>query len=188
MASQFFSPRVLLLLLLIGTISCNSATSNRNPVGETFPAVTGNPLSGGSIRVPADLQIEGRPIILLVGYVMKAQFDLDRWLIGLVQTRVSVKFYELPTIEGMIPGLFSGSIDRGMQSGIPDQDEATVITVYDADGSDQLIALTGNTNPRNARVLLLDRSGNIVWFHDSGFSATVLADLLTEISQLPGVK
>ncbi|MCB1319222.1 MAG: hypothetical protein KDK34_03155, partial [Leptospiraceae bacterium] len=125
----------------------------------------------------------GRPILLLVGYVMETQFDLDRWLIGLVQTEAPIRFYEVPTVQGMIPGLFAERIDAGMRSGIPDEDESSVITVYTED-ADRIIKFTGNENPRNARVLLLDGDGRVVWFHDSGFSASVLSTLLETIKAL----
>ena len=64
--------------------------------------------------------------------------------------------YELPTISGLIPGLFSGSIDDGMRSGIPNEDWAIVVTIYrDAETVEQFF---GNENPLPARVVLLDEA------------------------------
>lgn len=157
--------------------ACSSTIENRNPTGpepKPFPSVAGKALDGTALRIPEDLV--GRPAVLLVGYTMNAQFDGDRWLVGLLQTKTPVRILELPTIEGMVPGVFSGMIDGGMRKGIPSEDWGGVVTLYGSDAS-RLVELTGNTNPRNMRVFLLDRDGRIVWFHDRGFSAGVLLQL-----------
>jgi len=174
-------PIIALLALLVCASLCRTVP-NRNPVGEAFPRVEGSRLSEQtSLRIPQDLQPEGQPIVLLIGYVMEAQFDIDRWLIGLVQSEAPVDFYEIPTIDGMVPGLFAGSIDSGMRSGIPDEDESLVITVYEDAG--QIVEFTGEERPRNARVLLLDGEGRVRWFHDEGFSARKLQELLIALRE-----
>ena len=38
--------------------------------------------------------------MVLVGYQQRSQFDIDRWLIGITQVDLPVKFVELPTIAG----------------------------------------------------------------------------------------
>lgn len=164
-----------LALLLAG---CASTTSNRNPVGERFPSVAGESLAGEDVRLPD--AVAGAPAVLLVGYVQNAQFDIDRWLLGLAQAGASVKVLEVPTIDGLVPGLFANAIDGGMRRGIPREDWPSVVTVYG--DADEIVALTGNENPANARVLLLDADGRIVWFHDRGWSAGTLLELLATAS------
>jgi hypothetical protein len=83
---------------------------------------------------------------------------------------------EIPTIDGMLPGMFSGTIDSGMRSGIPNEDWGSVVTVYGA-GAAELVRFTGNENGGNARVMLLDDEGVVLWFHDRGYSATKLLEL-----------
>jgi len=160
----------LLLALLPG---CSSPVTNLDPVGQVLPDVVGESLQGEQVRFPTDL--EG-PAILLVGYVQDAQFDLDRWILGLVQLGTPVAIYEVPTIDGLVPGMFAGSIDGGMRSGIPSEDWGAVVTLYDEDAA-RIVALTGNERPRNGRVLLLDGDGGIVWFQDRGYSAGLVSDL-----------
>jgi hypothetical protein len=46
------------------------------------------------------------------------------------------------------------------------------VTVYE-DG-DQVQRFTGNKNPNNARVMLLDEEGKILYFYDRGFSVDAL--------------
>jgi hypothetical protein len=153
--------------------SCSSTVESRDPTGERFPSVRGNSLSNEPYQLPEDLK--GEAVVLLVGYVMESQFDIDRWILGLVQAAVDVRIYEVPTIPGLVPGMFSGSIDSGMRSGIPREDWGSVITVY-GDGG-KVVSFTGNESPRNARVLLLDPEGKVAFFHDRGYSAGSLLKL-----------
>ncbi|MDK2970821.1 MAG: hypothetical protein PWP23_576 [Candidatus Sumerlaeota bacterium] len=85
---------LMLMSIALGLAGCASSVQNRNPVGEQFPAVSGESLAGKAYELPADL--EGKPAVLLVGYVMKAQFDLDRWLLGITQAGLPVQVYEVP--------------------------------------------------------------------------------------------
>jgi hypothetical protein len=55
--------------------------------------------------------------------------------------------------------MFSTYIDNGMRRGIPKDLWKGVVTVY-ADG-DKVQRYTGNQNPNNARVLLLDEQGRV---------------------------
>jgi hypothetical protein len=168
-------------LLLVVLTGCGSTYPNRNPVGETFPTVVGKSLKGEERSLPA--AYAGRPVLLLVGYVQKAQFDADRWILGVLQAGLPVKVVEVPTIDGLFPRLFAGAIDDGMREGIPAEDWADVVTVYD--DAERIVAFTGNEVPRNIRVLLLDADGKVMWFHDRGYSPRLpleLARLLKDAS------
>lgn len=171
---------VALALLLPLAGGCSSSTppvvtpQEMTLPGETLPSVEGKSLSGEVWRLPEDLA--GKPAILLIGYVQEAQFDGDRWLIGLLQTQTPAKILEVPTIKGLVPSLISGRIDSGMREGIPSEDWASVVTVYGS-GAGDLVEFTGNEKPRNMRVVLLDAEGRIRWFHDRGFSAGKVVEL-----------
>ncbi|MFB1016368.1 MAG: hypothetical protein QMC51_12040, partial [Alteromonadaceae bacterium] len=104
-----------------------------------------------------------------------SQFDIDRWLIGLDMTATDVDVYEIPTIQGLFPRMFNTMIDNGMRKGIPKALWKGVITVYE-DG-EKIQAFTGNEKPNNARVLLLDENGVILYFYDQGFSVNALNEL-----------
>jgi hypothetical protein len=168
------------LLLLT---ACSSRTPRRDPVGETFPAVTGESLAGEEILLPAALA--GAPAVLLCGYVQDAQFDADRWLFGLLQAGTPAQIREVPTIPGLFPTLLAGTIDEGMRSGIPSEDWASVVTVYGGDAA-KIVALTGDERPRNIRVLLLDAEGRVLWMHDRGFSAGKMLELDRAVRALVG--
>jgi len=163
--------------LALGTVAlagCSSTHPRRAPLGEPFPAVIGESLAGERVELPTDLA--GEPAILLVGYVQNAQFDLDRWILGLVQLGTRARVIEVPTIEGLVPGLFAGRIGEGMRGGIPAEDWGVVVTVY-GEGAERIAKWTGTDRPRNGRVLLLDAQGRVAWFHDRGYSAGKAAEL-----------
>jgi hypothetical protein len=169
----------LLLASLFLTLACSSI-ENRNPTGEAFPQVTGRSLEDNVVSLPGD--VAGAPAILLVGYVQETQFDLDRWILGLLQAQTPGQLLEVPTIEGMA-GLFSDSIDSGMRSGIPSEDWGSVVTLYDEDAA-RVVRFTGDQRPRNGRVILLDSTGNVIWFHDRGYSARHLLELDSTVRSL----
>jgi hypothetical protein len=168
---------LMVVALSAALVGCGSARPNRNPVGEVFPSVEGTALSGESWRIPDDLV--GDRAILLLGYKQDSQFDIDRWLIAFAMVGVSTRAFELPTIEGLAPGIFSGQIDSGMRSGIPQPVWEAVITIYG--DAPAVLEFTGNTDPLNARVLVLDEDGRVVWFHDRGFSVLDLEGLLEHV-------
>ena len=156
--------------LLFFTFGCSTTYPRRNPTGEVFPTVTGASLDGTDVTFPE--VGAGEPLLLLVGYDQDSQFDIDRWLYGLIDAEVDVRFYEVPTIPGLIPRMLSGMIDGGMRRGIPSEDWGGVVTLY-GDAS-PVAKFTGNKDGLTGRVLLLDGEGKVVFFHDRGYSIGTL--------------
>lgn len=154
--------------------SCSSPAPRGVTVGELFPTVTGTSLTGVETRFPD--HVVGEPSVLIVAYVQDAQFDVDRWLLGLTQLGTPASVYEVPTIDGWFPTMFSGQIDSGMRAGIPEEDWRVVVTVY-GDEAETITSWTGKDRPRSARVFLLDSDGRVAWFDDRGFSAGLAAEL-----------
>lgn len=135
-----------------------------------FPRISGETLSEKQVQLPEHFQ--GQHTVVLIGYVQNSQFDIDRWLIGLDMTGTKAPVYELPTITGLFPQFFETQINEGMRKGIPKSLWKGVITIYE-DG-DKFQAFTGNTHPNNARAMVLDENGRILFFHDQGFSVDAL--------------
>lgn len=157
-----------------------SSVPRRDPTGEVFPSVVGTSLDGDEVALPES--VAGAPAVLLVGYLQDAQFDIDRWLLGLAQLEVDVQLYEVPTIQGMVPRMIGNTIDNGMRRGIPSEDWGSVVTVYRDAGP--IVELTGNENGNNGRVLLLDAEGRVDWFWDRGYSATAVQALAQRIAEM----
>lgn len=161
------------LFAALATTSCSTTWPRRDPTGERLPTVRGTSLAGLKVELPS--VAAGEPLLLLIGYDQDAQFDLDRWLFGLDQAGWTTTTFEVPTIPGMIPRLLSGTIDAGMRRGIPAEDWAGVVTLYD--DAAKLAAFTGNDDGLTGRVVLLDGEGDVVFFHDRGYSVGTLRAL-----------
>jgi hypothetical protein len=177
----------LLAAALLGVFTatgCNRSVANRVPVGERFPSVQGRALSGERLTLPD--AISGEVAILIVAYRQNAQFDCDRWLNSLAQFQTPVVIYEVPTITGWAPRQFESRIDEGMRSGIPKSQWGSVVTVY-RDGH-MIRDLTGNERGRNARVMLLDTDGKIVWFHDQGYGTPYGVELDRKARELVALR
>ncbi len=168
--------RKLLLILAALITGCSTTHPQRNPMGERFPTVAASDLNERPVTLPD--AFVGGPVLVLVGYKQNTQFDIDRWLLALTQAKVDVKAIEVPTIPGMLPGLYANQIDKGMRSGIPSSLYDIVITVY-GDEADKIAKFTGNANALPARALLLDRGGKVVFLHDEGFSVDALMKMQT---------
>jgi len=165
------------ILFSIMLLGCSTTYVNRNPVGENFPLVNGQTLTEEERELPT--YFKGSNVVLLLGYKQDSQFDIDRWLIGLDMTETEISAYEIPTIQGLFPRMFKSTIDEGMRKGIPKELWGGVITIY-GDGA-TVQEFTGNQNPNNARVLLLDKDGKVIYFHDRGFSVPALNELRDKI-------
>ncbi|MFT5758345.1 MAG: hypothetical protein ACI9LM_003084 [Alteromonadaceae bacterium] len=157
-------------LLILLTTACSSQYANQSITGLAFPSIKGQSLEQTSVNIPEDFK--GKTTLLLIGYKQNSQFDIDRWLIGLDMTDTQVDVYEIPTIQGVFPKMFSTFIDNGMRAGIPKSLWKGVVTVYD-DG-EKVQAFTGNQNPNNSRVVLLNEKSMILYFYDQGFSVSAL--------------
>jgi hypothetical protein len=110
--------------------ACGSVVKPATTVTQApFPRVAGESLTGERITIPDAYR--GKNTLLLIGYTQKAQFDIDRWILGALQADVTVEIVEVPTIAGMMPQMVQGFINNGMRSGIPQSDWASVVTVYE---------------------------------------------------------
>ena len=168
-------------MLLSGGCASAIKVDPQSVIGQRFPTVRGEGLDGKKWTLPEDLK--GKPAVLFVGYKQFTQFDIDRWMIALDMLSTPVAIYEIPTIAGMVPGMFANQIDDGMRKGIPRELWSAVITVYsDAKAIEQF---TGTENPMPSRVLLLDAEGRVVWFHDRGFGPQFAKELDAAVRRLP---
>lgn len=170
--------RILLFCLtLLLVTGCTTNYANKTLEGKTFPSVTGQNLEQKMVSIPNDFTSDFT--LLLVGYKQNSQFDIDRWLIALDMTETNVDVYEIPSFQGLFPRMFSTMIDNGMRKGIPKEFWKGVITVY-KDG-ESIQAFTGNEEPNNARAILLNKDGVILYFYDDGFSVAALNNLRSRL-------
>jgi hypothetical protein len=160
-------------IIILLTTACTTQYPNQSITGLSFPSISGQTLAKNNIVIPSDFS--GKTTLLLMGFKHKSQFDIDRWYIGLNMSNTVVDVYEIPAIQGAIPRIFSTVFDNSMREGIPENLWKGVITVYE-DG-ETIQAFTGNIIPKNARVVLLNTDGKILYFYDRGFSIDALTEL-----------
>ena len=164
---------LIIIMALFNFFGCAKKFVNKTPIGQKFPSVQGQSLDKKKYNIPEDFF--GEKVLFLIGFVQNTQFDIDRWTIGLDQTSISVKTFELPATQGLIPIYFKTRLDDSMRRGIPNEIWGGVITIY-KDGR-KIQEFTGNENPNNSRLVLLDESGKVLFFHDRGFSVKALNEL-----------
>ncbi len=162
-------------------VACGSKVPTPANINQSmFPQVRGSSLKQEAIVLPDHYL--GKPTLLLIGYVQKAQFDIDRWILGALQAGVKAEIVEVPTIAGMMPQMVQSFIDNGMRSGIPQSDWGSVVTVYE--DAPKIIAALGNDRPQSAYVVLLNREGRIVWTTNTGYSAGQVFELKAKVDEL----
>ncbi len=177
---KFVAVVMTLIIIIFGSGGLNAAIGE-NLIGQRFPDVTGQSLEEKEVNLPSSLS--GKPAVLLIGYEQDAQFDIDRWLLGLIDGGVEARILELPTIPGFMASLFSGRIDSGMRSGIPQEDWSSVVTLY-GDEAKPVAEMTGTDNGRLTRVVVLNGNGEIIWFDDTGYSARKIPELRKAVSSV----
>jgi len=170
-----------LSLLSFLCVACTPKVSTPSNVQNSlFPRVQGTNLDKQPITLPDHFR--GKTTLVLVGYTQKAQFDIDRWILGALQADVTAEIVEVPTIAGMMPQMVQGFIDNGMRSGIPKADWASVVTVYE--DAPKVIEALGNERPQSAYAVLLNREGRIVWSSNLGYSASQVLELKRAVDSL----
>lgn len=171
--------RFVIIALSLSLIACSTHYPNNNILGQQMINVRGENLNDNPINLPKDL-LENQ-LLMLIGYKQESQFDIDRWLIGLDMTHTKISVVEIPAIQGFFPRLIKNTINDGMRKGIPEELWKIVITVYE-DG-EKLLKFTGNDNPNNARVILINNQNKVSFFYDRGFSVNALNQLKAMIKE-----
>lgn len=169
------SAKVFLSVLVIAVLGCTSSKQefSHTSLSSRFPTVQGERLSGEVVTLP-DAYL-GKAVLYLVGYEQESQFDIDRWMLALLQMKTPLTIVEIPTIESLGARLAKNFINNGMRRGIPQEDWAAVITVYE--DAEKIRAFLGNSGGRNAHVALVNAQGSLQWFHNRGFSPKIAMEL-----------
>tara|TARA_R100000657_G_C4624428_1_gene73891 strand:+ start:78 stop:533 length:456 start_codon:yes stop_codon:yes gene_type:complete len=143
-----------------------------------FPTITAENLNKESITLPDDLA--GNPALVLIAYQRQQQDNVNTWLGHLdtiEQAIPGVRIIETPTISSMKWGWFSGFIDGGMRSGIPDeQARARTITLYTKVG--KFNEALGIESTKTIYAVLLDDEGRVIEMVEGDYSDAKLARLI----------
>lgn len=151
---------------------------NESP--KSFPEIEARSLSGRTYRLPGDL--EGDRNVLVVAFKRKQQEAVDGWLPALLRLETQIpglRVYEVPTISSAwSPARWF--IDGGMTRGIPDPDaRARTLTTYT--DVEPVLAALGLDGPETIAIVLVERSGRIVWRQSGRFDQGKLEGLLAAL-------
>lgn len=147
-----------------------------------FPRVTGSNLERRRFTLPGDL--EGDFNLLFLAFWQRHQSLVDSWmpLANLLQEqRNDLVAYELPVIQSR-SRLSQWFIDGGMRAGIPDRRiREHTITLY-VDKPPFLDSLD-IPDDHTIQVLVVDRSGRVVWRTAGAWDQEREADLISFLDQ-----
>ena len=150
-----------------------------------FPQASGTNLLREKLTLPDDLQ--GEINILLIAFQQWQQASVDSWvprLRTIEQAYPIVQFYELPVIYKM-NFLSQTFLNEGMRAGIPNPaTRAKTITLYlDKSKFRRALAIP---NEDAIVIMVIDRSGNIIWRSAGTYSEEKGAELLQAIREFSG--
>ena len=148
--------------------------------GVHFPTVSGFNLNRQESTFPQDLS--GELNILFVPFLQRQQLVVNTWIPFAQETEAAfpgVIYYELPTIDEM-PTLSRMFVNEGMRAGIPDETarERTVTLYID---TRKFMDATDIPGKDEVHVLLVNRSGDILWRTTGRFDETKGEELLNAI-------
>jgi len=150
--------------------------------GERLPELRGEFLTGREVVLPQ--AAEGRVALLLLGFTYQSRFAVEAWaekFRAQFGSDSRFTFYEVPMIGGMAR-LAKWFIDSGMRRGTPEKDSEHVVTVYRrTDSWKQRVRFV---NPDAAYLILLDRTGKVVWRHRGASEDGAFQTLCRKISEL----
>ena len=134
-----------------------------------FPSVTGSSLQRKRLSLPQ--AFEGERNLVFVAFQQWQQSQVDTWIPFARQLEASLPglcYYELPTIR-RLNALSRTFINEGMRAGIPDPvaRERTITLYVDKNEFRRALQLP---HEEEIHVLLLDRSGAVLWQAEGAFT------------------
>jgi hypothetical protein len=134
-----------------------------------FPVVKSDNLEGRAFTLPTDFG--GDRNVVFIAFERVQQTDVDTWVPFVtkqIAANPGTEYYELPTIKKMI-SLMKWTINKGMSGGIPDKAarERTITLYIDKEPFKKALAIT---DEKMIHVLLVDRSGAVLWRTSGVFS------------------
>ena len=122
---------------------------------EPFPHIEGKNLLGQKMALPD--AAAGHDAVVVIGFTHASQNELKAWTARL---RTELPTYSVAVLEDA-PRLVRGMAVHGMKGGVP-KDERGNFLVVEHDEK-ELKQAAGFAQPNDAYVLLLDKTGEILW-------------------------
>ncbi len=168
------------LFCMIGLLTISIALPSRAQQDAVFPNLAATNLAKQKMVLPQDFA--GTANLLLIAFEREQQKDVDTWLPAAKEIEAAhsgFRYYELPTIGRSNP-IFRWYLDSAMRSGIADNKaRARTITLY-IDKQDFRHSLDIPSESA-ITVLLVDKSGKVIWRATGDFTEEKKANLLDEL-------
>ena len=150
-------------------------------LAEIIPLTHGTTLSGKEVVLPRDLP--SRISILVLGFTQKSAESSRGWGIGLaplIAANKSVTCFQIPVLAS-VPRLFRGVVLRLMRNGVPGSIQPFFLPIFE--GEKEWKKTVSYREPDESYVLLVGRTGEIVWQTHGAFTEQKLRELTAEIAK-----
>lgn len=148
----------------------------------TLPSVTAQTLSGEEVVLPRDI---GELAVFVTGFTKVSRAQTEAWAHRLRDdSRVSPKatIYEVSILDG-VPGFLRGMIISQMKSGIaPQRQKRFLIVTEGVDSWKRALVASGSDD--QAYLILVQRSGALVWRGHGAVNDSSYQDLIRVIESL----
>ena len=165
------------VLRMLATLVFLAATASA-----TLSSVTAQTLSGERVVLPQDI---GDAAVLVAGFTKASRAQTEAWAHRLRDdARVSPKatIFEVSILDG-VPGFLRGMIISQMKSGIaPARQKRFLIVTESVDSWKRALAANGTDD--QAYVILVQRSGAVVWRGHGVLAESSYQDLIRAIESL----
>jgi hypothetical protein len=166
------------IVIATAALSAQSKSSKPIAVGDPFPRLEGEFLSGRKAILPD--AASGKFALVLLGFTYQSRFSVESWAEhvrpAFVQ-RSNATFFEVPVLGGLAR-LGKWFIDSGMRSGTPKDLHENVIIVWgDVDRWKALMNVTDAAQD-DAYLALIDPKGRVVWLYHGGHTDAAFAAMM----------
>lgn len=149
---------------------------------QQFPRLQEENLAGKEVVLPD--AVTGKVAVLVLGFSRASQNSTGAWMQHLRDDfgkNPGIVLYQLPVIEEA-PRLVRGMITSGMKKGVPEVERATFVPVIHSEA--ELKKLVNYKEVDDAYLIVLDRTGKIVYQTHSGPDASGYAELRTRLQSV----
>lgn len=147
------------------------------------PTATGTALDGHTVTLPHDL---APATILILGFTHASSETTTAWekpIRAALATTPAIDYYDIPFLQDA-PSFIRPAILRNIRKQVPDVLKPHFLPLTANEAAWKQAANFSPSAPDAAYVLLIDRSGNILWQTHEPFSQARFNDLSTAAHQL----
>jgi hypothetical protein len=151
-------------------------------ISTTLSSVTVQTLSGERVVLPHDIV---QPVVLVAGFTKASRGETEPWAHRLrsdPRAASKTQIYEVSILDG-VPGFLRGMIINQMKSGIaPARQKLFLIVTEGVDSWKRTLGAAGNDD--HAYLVLVQRTGAVVWRSHGALSESSYQDLIRAIESL----